>query len=221
MKSAFASLVLIAAVLAATAVPTDVRADQQVRCESEKNRYHHCRIDTHGFVRLTRQLSHAECIQGRTWDYDRSGIWVDDGCRAEFIVEERTHSGSHGDHDAGKVVAAAAGLAIIGALVAASNDKDDKHHDDDYHGSRHTSYVPKWMVGNWDGFNMRYNAEVEMSISRDGRVTAYADGHKIVGYVNDERLYIGDAEFYIERAGNGFNTVEAGNTSNRVHYSRR
>jgi hypothetical protein len=215
------SLVLITVTLLAAAMPQAMLADQQIRCESEKNRYHRCRIDTHGYVRLMRQLSRAECIQGRTWDYDRSGIWVDDGCRAEFIVEERSHAGSHGDHSAGKAVAAAAGLAIVGALVAASHDSDDKHHDDEYHGGRHTSYVPKWLVGTWDGFNLRYNAEVEMNITRDGRVSAYADGQKVVGYINDERLYIGDAEFYIVPAGSGFNTVEVGNKSNQVHYSRR
>ena len=31
-----------------------------------------------------RQLSRAACIQGRTWGYGRNGIWVSDGCRAEF-----------------------------------------------------------------------------------------------------------------------------------------
>lgn len=221
MKSVIASLTLISALFAAAGMPLDAQADQQIRCESEKNRYHQCRIDTHGYVRLSRQLSRADCIQGRTWDYDRRGIWVDDGCRGEFIVEERPHSGSHSDHDAGKVIAAAAGLAIVGALVAASHDGDDKHHDDEYHGGRHTSYVPKWLVGRWEGFNMRYNAEVEMDISNDGRVSAYADGQKIVGYINDERLYVGDAEFHIVRAGSGFNTLEVGNSSNQVHYSRR
>jgi len=38
--------------------------------------------------------------------------------------------------------------------------------------------------------------------------------------VNDDRLYVGDAEFYVERAGEGFNTVQMGDRSNKVHYSR-
>jgi hypothetical protein len=41
------------------------------------------------------------------------------------------------------------------------------------------------------------------------------------GYVNDQRLYVGDAEFYLDRAGDGFNTTQVGDSSNRVHYSRR
>ena len=76
------------------------------------------------------------------------------------------------------------------------------------------------MVGDFSGYNMKFGSEVELSISEDGRVKAYVDGTRLTGYVNDQRLYVGDAEFYIERAGEGFNTVQAGNRSNKVHYSR-
>ncbi len=41
------------------------------------------------------------------------------------------------------------------------------------------------------------------------------------GYVNDERLYIGDAQFYLDKAGSGFNTTQVGHSSNQVHYRRR
>ncbi len=67
---------------------------------------------------------------------------------------------------------------------------------------------------------MQYGSEVKLVIQEDGRVKAVVDGVKLKGYVNDQRLYIGDAEFYIERAGDGFNTVQAGNRSNKVHYTR-
>ena len=76
------------------------------------------------------------------------------------------------------------------------------------------------MVGEFKGYNMQYGADVNMVISEDGRVKANVQGTKLHGYVNDSRLYIGDAEFYIERAGEGFNTVQAGDRSNKVHYSR-
>ena len=39
-----------------------------------------------GGVRLIRQRSDADCIYSRTWGYDRSRIWVDRGCRADFEV---------------------------------------------------------------------------------------------------------------------------------------
>jgi hypothetical protein len=37
-------------------------------------------------VQLLRTLSDSACIEGRTWGWDRNGVWVDRGCRAEFSV---------------------------------------------------------------------------------------------------------------------------------------
>ena len=54
------------------------------RCESNDGRTHECAANTRAGVQLVRQLSRAACIQGRTWGYGRNGIWVSDGCRAEF-----------------------------------------------------------------------------------------------------------------------------------------
>lgn len=57
-----------------------------VRCESRNGRWTHCGANTRGGVRLVRQLSDSRCIEGQTWGYDRNGIWVAGGCRAEFRV---------------------------------------------------------------------------------------------------------------------------------------
>ncbi len=54
-----------------------------VRCESEGG-YRRCRADTRDGVRLYRQLSRSDCRYNDTWGYDRRGVWVDNGCRAEF-----------------------------------------------------------------------------------------------------------------------------------------
>ena len=54
------------------------------RCESNDGRRRECAANTRAGVQLVRQLSRAACIEGRTWGYGRNGIWVDDGCRAEF-----------------------------------------------------------------------------------------------------------------------------------------
>lgn len=54
------------------------------RCESNDGRVRECAVNTRAGVQLVRQLSRAACIQGRTWGYGRSGIWVSEGCRAEF-----------------------------------------------------------------------------------------------------------------------------------------
>jgi hypothetical protein len=59
---------------------------QVVRCESEDGRSRHCNAAIQRGVQLLRTLSDSACIQGSTWGWDRSGIWVDRGCRAEFRV---------------------------------------------------------------------------------------------------------------------------------------
>src|SRR5688572_425302 len=61
-------------------------ADRTVRCDSNDNRLRHCDADTRGGVRLLRQVSKSACVEGRSWGYDRSGIWVNNGCRAEFAL---------------------------------------------------------------------------------------------------------------------------------------
>ncbi|MFT3762824.1 MAG: DUF3011 domain-containing protein [Pseudoxanthomonas sp.] len=56
------------------------------RCESTDNRQRSCSVDTNGGVQLVRQLSKTRCVQGRNWGWDRSGVWVNGGCRAEFVA---------------------------------------------------------------------------------------------------------------------------------------
>lgn len=57
-----------------------------VTCSSDDMRRHYCDADTRGSVRMVRQRSDAACRQDSTWGYDRRGIWVDRGCRADFEV---------------------------------------------------------------------------------------------------------------------------------------
>jgi hypothetical protein len=71
---------------------------QTVRCESNDSRTERCRIRDAGEVRLARQLSRTQCIQGRNWDYSRDEIRVTDGCRADFVVIRRD-DGRYGRDD--------------------------------------------------------------------------------------------------------------------------
>ena len=59
---------------------------RQVTCASDDGRRHLCQVDTSRGVRMTNQRSGSPCIQGQTWGYDRRGIWVDRGCRADFYL---------------------------------------------------------------------------------------------------------------------------------------
>ena len=60
------------------------RAAGTITCSSNDGRHNHCEADTRNGVDLTRQISESACEYGRTWGYDARGIWVDNGCRAEF-----------------------------------------------------------------------------------------------------------------------------------------
>ena len=58
---------------------------QVIRCESSDGRTRECATGG-GRVVLERQHSRSACIEGRTWGYGRNGIWVSDGCRADFRI---------------------------------------------------------------------------------------------------------------------------------------
>jgi hypothetical protein len=59
---------------------------QAITCSSDNGRRNYCPADTRGGVQLVKQRSDARCIQGYSWGYDRRGMWVDRGCRADFTV---------------------------------------------------------------------------------------------------------------------------------------
>ncbi len=57
-----------------------------VTCSSTDGRYSRCFTRTEGQVSLKKQLSSQPCVLQRTWGYDQNGIWVDNGCRGQFVV---------------------------------------------------------------------------------------------------------------------------------------
>ena len=62
-----------------------------VGCSSEDYRYRFCQVDLGGAGRayVSRKISGAQCVEGRTWGWNRAGIWVDQGCSAEFTIDRR------------------------------------------------------------------------------------------------------------------------------------
>jgi hypothetical protein len=58
-----------------------------ITCKSEHYRYNRCPAYVGGRrVRLNNQLSDASCVRGSSWGVDRDGIWVNNGCAAEFEI---------------------------------------------------------------------------------------------------------------------------------------
>ena len=65
-----------------------------IYCASDDGGRHFCPVRTEMGVRLARQRSQSECILGRTWGYTRRGIWVDQGCRADFDLGATSNNNS-------------------------------------------------------------------------------------------------------------------------------
>lgn len=62
-----------------------------VNCSSSGYNYQMCRVDVgrNGRVYLRRQTSSSACIEGRTWGWNRAGVWVNQGCAGEFTIDRR------------------------------------------------------------------------------------------------------------------------------------
>lgn len=57
---------------------------REIVCESLDERYRQCNSGFRGRARLSRQLSDAACIEGRSWGQGQGYVWVSRGCRARF-----------------------------------------------------------------------------------------------------------------------------------------
>jgi hypothetical protein len=87
-------LLLTAAFVLVTAFATLSSAHAQpgygpqprITCSSDDGRRNWCDIGRARDAQLVRQISGSACIQGQTWGVDGRGLWVDRGCRAEFVI---------------------------------------------------------------------------------------------------------------------------------------
>lgn len=60
----------------------------RVQCESRNYQYQFCDLDQRVLsVELVRQNSQAACVFGRTWGWRGDGIWVNEGCQADFVAQ--------------------------------------------------------------------------------------------------------------------------------------
>ncbi len=176
---------------------------RHITCSSNGSQYTYCRVHTEDQVRLSRQLSSTDCIEGQSWGYDRHGIWVDRGCRAEFTVgrsgyreyndrgyddyddhRERSH-GNHGDY----------------------NERD--------HGN-----IPGWIIGHFSGKNERDHTAASISVSRNGEATARWAGQDHSGYFDGRNLHLGNKDFIVKQKSRGFETILRQDHSNRVLFYR-
>lgn len=70
-----------------TAPAASVKKEELMTCASTDGQRNYCDADLKGAsVRLMRQVGGAQCEENLTWGHDDKGIWVDRGCRGDFVV---------------------------------------------------------------------------------------------------------------------------------------
>ena len=88
-------------------------------------------------------------------------------------------------------------------------------------GGNYTGAPPTFVVGTWRAFNPIYRSNVDLSIFSGGEAQAVIDGNlRVNGYFRDGLLYMGTERFEVFEERNGFRTVQVGQPSNVVRYSR-
>lgn len=235
----FSCTLLIALSLVSLLSPPPLLSrERHITCSSPGD-YNYCRIHTGGRVKLFHQISHSRCIEGQSWGYDSQGVWVDKGCRADFVVDEAYDNGWGGgynggynphhdkdyasDSDKNKNIGAAvgvvAGAALIGALLGGASKGEDGNATKQYD-QRHQHVIPSWAIGTFQGYNPIYSADIELTITPSGDAFALAKGNRINGEFDGKTLNIQGSRFNVESGRNGFVTTEINNPRNQVHYIR-
>lgn len=181
-----------------------------IRCKSSHGQRHYCRGRTDNRVTLVRQYSDTRCRKGSNWGFDRDGVWVDDGCEAEFRIGRGDgHAGRNRDDDSGNDNAIAAGAALAGlAIVAALASHEEKHQAD----------IPPWAVGTFFGYDDLEGKELKLTVLPGGSVTGYADQHQFSGKLDGARLETGRHRFTIARSGNGFVATDLTDSAHKVRF---
>jgi hypothetical protein len=173
-----------------------------IECRSSGHRYAYCPADTGYSVRLVRQLSISDCRQGRSWGFDGRGVWVDNGCSAEFEVghgdRDRYHEGGgHHHDDAGAVIAGAAAIALIAAMSNSDRHRHERHNDD------YGANVPGWAVGTFSGGDNQAGADMSLSVSPHGQVSGYYGHSRLDGQFNGEHVWLGNRGYFASPSRNG------------------
>lgn len=57
-----------------------------VSCDSKNNKYRFCQVPIRNYAQLVHQRSRSACRFNKSWGYDRRGVWVKKGCRADFAI---------------------------------------------------------------------------------------------------------------------------------------
>ena len=159
---------------------------QSIYCASDDGQRHTCPINTSsGVVRLVTQKSGSACVEGRTWGFNRNGIWVDRGCRADFEVGRGRGEGAYGrDNDRrdnnsgyGNVNRPNGRVSYSGPIM---NRHSDKALDVTEQGMQDGANIQQWSYAdqanqNWDVIDLGNN-EVAIISRHSGRALTVQGG---------------------------------------------
>ena len=74
--------------------------EQRVKCESRDGQRSVCDVNLRGYrIADVREMSRTDCDIGRNFGYDDRGVWVDNGCRAEFTFVSVRDGGRYSERD--------------------------------------------------------------------------------------------------------------------------
>nr|WP_233175641.1 DUF3011 domain-containing protein [Dyella sp. ASV24] len=75
---------LLAGLMWVSAPAVHAQGRDSIRCGSNDGRFQRCPVPWRD-AEIIRQESNSPCTRGQTWGVDRGGLWVDRGCRGQFV----------------------------------------------------------------------------------------------------------------------------------------
>ena len=96
MRLRIRSLVGLIALFLVTGALAMAQDNNVVTCSSDDGQLHSCRINSDQPIHFVRQRSDAQCVEGQTYGINRGGVWVTNGCRADFAVGNNYQAGNNG-----------------------------------------------------------------------------------------------------------------------------
>lgn len=183
---------------------------QQVTCESVDKKYRYCAAKTDNEVRMLRQISSDRCEQGKSWGYDKEGVWVDLNCAAEFRV------GRSGPSTSQKIAAgAAAGAAVLQAMLGSqATDTATNAAPPD------TGALPPWMVGTFHAQHPKTEQQYYVTVDPQGVLDGRVNDKEFFGRVKGQRIYVGALVLGFRQAGDGFTAFVPGKENEAVPFAR-
>ncbi len=91
----------------------------EIRCRSSNQRYSRCPVRTDYRVQLVERLSRADCVQGQSWGFDASSIWVNRGCEARFAYGRGNYQPQFGNSGGGSSGGGGGGSGVAAGLLGA------------------------------------------------------------------------------------------------------